>query len=170
MVKTKNIGAFIVNLNVNFNILKQFNCALVGQIKDLIRYMEYFFYKLTPASIVTRLKIGMLSPIEKYGSISKIGGKIRCLILKTDFVFPLPCELIPVSKVLRQEAYCCTDQTSTSPVFIFVHTQRIAAFTARKRHFICSNGLQANGIKLFALAGVPKPQAYMDKSLVFCLN
>jgi hypothetical protein len=25
-----------VNLNVNFNILKQFNCALVGLIKDLI--------------------------------------------------------------------------------------------------------------------------------------
>ena len=33
---TKLKGAFIVNLNVNFNILKQFNCALVGQIKDLI--------------------------------------------------------------------------------------------------------------------------------------
>jgi hypothetical protein len=29
-------GAFIVNLNLNFNILKQFNCALVGQISDLI--------------------------------------------------------------------------------------------------------------------------------------
>ena len=26
-----------MNLNVNFNILKQFNCALVGRIKDLIR-------------------------------------------------------------------------------------------------------------------------------------
>jgi hypothetical protein len=25
-----------VNLNVNFNILKQFNCPLVGQINDLI--------------------------------------------------------------------------------------------------------------------------------------
>jgi len=25
-----------VNLNVNFNILKQFNCALVGQIKYLM--------------------------------------------------------------------------------------------------------------------------------------
>jgi hypothetical protein len=36
MVKPKHVGAFIVNLNVNFNILKQFNCALVGQIKDLI--------------------------------------------------------------------------------------------------------------------------------------
>jgi hypothetical protein len=24
-----------VNLNANFNILKQFNCALVGRIKDL---------------------------------------------------------------------------------------------------------------------------------------
>jgi hypothetical protein len=126
--------------------------------------------KKKPTSIVTRLKTGMFSPFEKYSSISKIGGKIRCLIVKTDFVFPLPCELIPVSKVLRQEAYCCTDQTSTRPVFIFVHTQRIAVFTSRKWHFICSNGLQANGIKLFALTGVPKPQAYIGKSLVFCLN
>ena len=24
-----------MNLNVNFNVLKQFNCALVGRIKDL---------------------------------------------------------------------------------------------------------------------------------------
>jgi len=112
----------------------------------------------------------MFSPFEKYDNISKTGGKIRCLILKTDFVFPLPCELIPASKVLRQEAYCCTDQTSTSPVFIFVYTQRIAAFTSRKRHFICSNGLQANGIKLFALTGVPKPHVDVDKSLVLCLK
>jgi len=29
---------FIVNFNVNFNILKQFNCVLVGRIKDLIRF------------------------------------------------------------------------------------------------------------------------------------
>jgi hypothetical protein len=36
MVKQKHVGTFTVNLNVNFNILKQFNCALVGQIKDLI--------------------------------------------------------------------------------------------------------------------------------------
>ena len=35
-VKPKHLGAFIVNFNVNFNILNQFNCALVGQIKDLI--------------------------------------------------------------------------------------------------------------------------------------
>ena len=26
-----------MNFNVNFNILKQFNCALVGLIKDLLR-------------------------------------------------------------------------------------------------------------------------------------
>ena len=71
--------------------------------------------------------------------------------------FPLPRELIPLSKVLRQEAYRCTDQTSTSPFFIYVHTQRIAACTGRKHHLVCSNGLQANGIKLFALTGVPKP-------------
>jgi hypothetical protein len=36
LVKPKHVAAFIVNLNVNFNILKQFNCPLVGQIKDLI--------------------------------------------------------------------------------------------------------------------------------------
>ena len=36
LVKPKHVGAFIVYLNVNFNILKQFNCALVGLIKDLI--------------------------------------------------------------------------------------------------------------------------------------
>jgi hypothetical protein len=35
-VKPKHVGAFIVNHNVNFNILKQFNCVLVVQIKDLI--------------------------------------------------------------------------------------------------------------------------------------
>jgi hypothetical protein len=36
LVKPKHVGAFIVNLNVNFDILKQFNCALVGHIADLI--------------------------------------------------------------------------------------------------------------------------------------
>jgi len=36
LVKPKHVGAFIVNLNVNFNILKQFNFALIGLIKDLI--------------------------------------------------------------------------------------------------------------------------------------
>jgi len=36
LVKPKHVGAFIVNLNVNFNILKQFNIALVGQTKDMI--------------------------------------------------------------------------------------------------------------------------------------
>ena len=36
LVKPKHVGAFIVNLNVNFNILKQFNWGFVGQIKDLI--------------------------------------------------------------------------------------------------------------------------------------
>jgi hypothetical protein len=30
-----------VNVNENFNILKQFNCALVGQIKNLI-HLVYF--------------------------------------------------------------------------------------------------------------------------------
>jgi len=34
--KPKHVGAFIVIFNVNFNILKQFKCLLVGQIKDLI--------------------------------------------------------------------------------------------------------------------------------------
>jgi hypothetical protein len=35
VVKPKHVGAFIVIFNVNFNILKRFKCALVGQIKDL---------------------------------------------------------------------------------------------------------------------------------------
>jgi len=39
-VKPKHVGAFIVIFNVNFNILKQFKCALVGQIKDLICSMH----------------------------------------------------------------------------------------------------------------------------------
>jgi len=30
------VGAFIVYFNVNFNILKQINCALIGLIKDWI--------------------------------------------------------------------------------------------------------------------------------------
>jgi hypothetical protein len=42
LVKPKHVGAFIVNLNVNFNILKQFNFALVGQIKDLIKSVLTF--------------------------------------------------------------------------------------------------------------------------------
>jgi hypothetical protein len=36
LVKPKRLGALTVNLNVNFDILKQFNCALVRRIKDLI--------------------------------------------------------------------------------------------------------------------------------------
>jgi len=36
LVKPKHVGAFTVNLNVNFNILKQLNYALVGRIQDLI--------------------------------------------------------------------------------------------------------------------------------------
>jgi hypothetical protein len=36
LVKQKHVGAVIVNLNVNFNILKQLNCTLVGRIQDLI--------------------------------------------------------------------------------------------------------------------------------------
>jgi hypothetical protein len=35
LVKPKHVGAFIVNLNVYFKILKQFKCALVVQITDL---------------------------------------------------------------------------------------------------------------------------------------
>jgi hypothetical protein len=35
LVKPKHVEAFIVNPSVNFNILKQFNCALVGQIEDV---------------------------------------------------------------------------------------------------------------------------------------
>jgi hypothetical protein len=37
LVKPKHVGAFIVNLNVNFNILKQIGFALVGIIKDRIK-------------------------------------------------------------------------------------------------------------------------------------
>jgi hypothetical protein len=36
LVKPKHVGAFILNFNVNFNILKKFNCALGGRIKDLM--------------------------------------------------------------------------------------------------------------------------------------
>ena len=36
LVKPKHVGAFTVYFNVNFNILKQINCALVGLIKDWI--------------------------------------------------------------------------------------------------------------------------------------
>jgi len=36
LVKPKNVGAFIVYFNVNFNILKQIGWALVGLIKDWI--------------------------------------------------------------------------------------------------------------------------------------
>ena len=32
----KHVGAFIVYFNVNVNILKQINCALIGLIKDWI--------------------------------------------------------------------------------------------------------------------------------------
>jgi hypothetical protein len=38
LLQPKHVAAFIVNLNVNLNILKQFNCALVGRIKDLITH------------------------------------------------------------------------------------------------------------------------------------
>ena len=36
MVKLKHVEEFIVNLNVNFHILNQFNCTLVRQTKYLI--------------------------------------------------------------------------------------------------------------------------------------
>jgi len=41
-VKPKHVRAFIAIFNVNFNILKQFMCALVGQIKDLISTFPFF--------------------------------------------------------------------------------------------------------------------------------
>jgi hypothetical protein len=37
IVKPKHVGAFIVKFNVNFNILNQFNCALVKRIIDVIK-------------------------------------------------------------------------------------------------------------------------------------
>jgi hypothetical protein len=36
LVQPKGVGEFIVYFNVNFNILKQINCALVGLIQDWI--------------------------------------------------------------------------------------------------------------------------------------
>jgi len=36
MVKPKHVGAFIVYYNVNFNILKQIDCVLVGLKTDWI--------------------------------------------------------------------------------------------------------------------------------------
>jgi hypothetical protein len=36
LVKPNHVGAFVVHFNVNFNILKQINCALFGLIKDWI--------------------------------------------------------------------------------------------------------------------------------------
>ena len=43
LVKPKHVGAFILIFNVNFNILKQFKCTLVRQIKDLIILRVYKF-------------------------------------------------------------------------------------------------------------------------------
>jgi hypothetical protein len=34
--KPKHVGAFVIYFNVNFIVLKQINCALVGVIKDWI--------------------------------------------------------------------------------------------------------------------------------------
>jgi hypothetical protein len=42
----RNVGSFIVNLNLNCNILKQFNRALVGQIKDLMTTFLLGFHVL----------------------------------------------------------------------------------------------------------------------------
>jgi hypothetical protein len=54
-VKPKHVGVFIVNLNVNFNILKQFNCALVGQIKDLIASPNvHELYVLLPCEVQSK--------------------------------------------------------------------------------------------------------------------
>jgi len=40
LVKPIHVGAFIVNLNVKFNILTQLNCSLVGRTKDLYTLHE----------------------------------------------------------------------------------------------------------------------------------
>ena len=37
-VKPKHVGAFIVIFNVSFNILKEFKCALIVQIKYLLGF------------------------------------------------------------------------------------------------------------------------------------
>ena len=56
-VKPKRVGAFIVIFNVNFNILKQFERALVWQIKDLITFLwiskiDHHFHKRKPLDII----------------------------------------------------------------------------------------------------------------------
>jgi hypothetical protein len=43
LVKPKNVRAFIVYFNVNFNILKQIGCALVGLKEEWILYWYYAF-------------------------------------------------------------------------------------------------------------------------------
>jgi len=43
-VKPKHVGAFIVIFNVNFNILKQFKCALVRQTKDLTTFFTHVHF------------------------------------------------------------------------------------------------------------------------------
>jgi hypothetical protein len=52
------VGAFIVIFNVNFNILKQFKCALVGQIKDLIIFPVYKFGSSYVHVNVVKMKSG----------------------------------------------------------------------------------------------------------------
>jgi hypothetical protein len=53
LVKPRHVEAFLVYFNVNFNILKQTCCALVGLIKDWIPYSRIYHrqYK-TPAPLI----------------------------------------------------------------------------------------------------------------------
>jgi hypothetical protein len=43
-VKQKHVGRFTVIFYVNFNILKQFKCALVRQTKDLTTYFTHVHF------------------------------------------------------------------------------------------------------------------------------
>jgi hypothetical protein len=38
--KPKHVGAFVIYSNVNFNVLKQIYCALIGVIKDRTEYVS----------------------------------------------------------------------------------------------------------------------------------
>jgi hypothetical protein len=81
LVKPKHVAAFVVNFNVSFNILKQFDCALVGQIKDLttiflfLRTAGNFFTRLV---IIADFEIGLGSVLENF-------RPYRCSVQREEF-------------------------------------------------------------------------------------
>ena len=80
MVKPKHVGAFIVNLNVNLNILKQFKCALVGQIKDLITIALPSMFLVLLLSLVSFLfgccviEVSLVSAVSSVSKDNNIAG------------------------------------------------------------------------------------------------